>query len=146
MTEQEILDEARAIARRRMLRKGAVMNNPDKARDALERMLGHKPNECFAVLFLDQRHRVVAYRELFHGTINGTSVHPRVVAQAALAENAAAVILAHNHPSGVAEPSAADRSITRRLEQALNLFDIQVLDHVVVGWGETVSFRENGWL
>ena len=100
----------------------------------------------FACLYLDNRHRVIAFEELFHGTIDGTSVHPREVVRAALKHNAAALIFAHNHPSGVAEPSDADRRLTRRLQDALGLVDIRTLDHFVVGDGEVVSFAERGWL
>ena len=95
-------------------------------------------------MFLDNRHRLIAYEELFHGTIDGASVHPREVVKSALRYNAAAVILAHNHPSGVAEPSQADQRITKRLQDALTLVDIRVLDHFVVGDGEPVSFAERG--
>jgi DNA repair protein RadC len=100
----------------------------------------------FACLFLDNRHRVIEYRELFNGTIDGASVHPREVVRQALTANAAAVIFAHNHPSGVAEPSRADELLTRRLKEALALVDIRVLDHLVVGDGDAVSFAERGLL
>ena len=102
--------------------------------------------EVFACLYLDNRHRVLHFEELFRGTIDGASVHPREVVKAALHRNAAAVILAHNHPSGVAEPSAADRQITERLKSALQLVEIRVLDHLVVGDQDCVSFAERGWL
>ena len=108
--------------------------------------LRHQPHEVFAVLFLDTRHRVIAYEELFHGTIDGTSVHPRQVVKRALHHNAAALILAHNHPSGVAEPSRADESITLRLKEALALIDVRVIDHFVIGDGQSVSFAERGLL
>ena len=108
--------------------------------------LRHQPHEVFAVLFLDTRHRVIAYEELFHGTIDGTSVHPRQVVRRALHHNAAALILAHNHPSGVAEPSRADESITLRLKEALALIDVRVIDHFVIGDGQSVSFAERGLL
>lgn len=102
--------------------------------------------EVFACLWLDNQHRVIRFEELFRGTIDGASVYPREVVQAALRENAAAVIFAHNHPSGVAEPSEADRQITSRLQKALSLVEIRVLDHVVVGQGEVVSFAERCWI
>ena len=102
--------------------------------------------EVFAALFLDTRHRVICFEELFSGTIDGASVHPREVVRRALAHNAAAVILSHNHPSGVAEPSDADRRVTERLRDALSLVDVRVLDHIVVGDRETASFAERGWL
>ncbi|MEC9408776.1 MAG: DNA repair protein RadC [Pseudomonadota bacterium] len=112
----------------------------------LQAQLAHRPHEVFGLLLLDTRHRVLGFEELFRGTIDGASVYPREVVKTALAHNAAAVILAHNHPSGVAEPSAADRQLTRRLVEALGLVDIRVLDHVVIGHGEPVSFAERGLL
>lgn len=123
-----------------------VMSNPATTRRFLTARLRHLRHEVFACLFLDSQHRVIAFRELFRGTIDGASVYPREVVAEALAHNAAALILAHNHPSGVAEPSLADRQITRRLADALALLDIRVLDHVVIGDGETVSFAERGLL
>jgi DNA repair protein RadC len=98
------------------------------------------------VLFLDNRHRVIAVEDMFRGTIDGASVHPREVVKAALTHNAAAVILAHNHPSGIAEPSQSDELITRRLKDALSLVEIRVLDHLVIGAGTTESFAERGLL
>jgi len=98
------------------------------------------------VLFLDNRHRVISLDEMFNGTINGASVHPREIVKRALSHNAAAVILAHNHPSGVAEPSEADQHLTRKLSEALGLIDVRVLDHFVIGDGEAVSFAERGWI
>jgi DNA repair protein RadC len=100
----------------------------------------------FAVLLLDTRHRLIEYVELFRGTIDGASVHPREVVKLALARNAAAIILAHPHPSGIAEPSAADELITQRLKEALSLVDIRVLDHLVIAGGEAVSLCERGLL
>jgi DNA repair protein RadC len=102
------------------------------------------PHEVFTCLFLDNRHRVIAYDELFHGTINGATVHPREVVKRCLQYIAAALILAHNHPSGVAEPSQADIKLTQRLQDALNLIDVRVLDHVVIGDGESVALAEQG--
>ena len=102
------------------------------------------PHEVLACLFLDNRHRVIAYEELFHGTINGTTVHPREVVKRSLAQNAAALILAHNHPSGVAEPSQADINLTQRLQDALALIDVRVLDHIVIGDGECIALAERG--
>lgn len=112
----------------------------------LQQCLRAYPHEVFACLFLDNKHRMIAFKELFHGTIDGASVYPREVVKQALAHNAAAVIFAHNHPSGIAEPSQADQQITQRLQSALKLVDIRVLDHIVVGDGETVSFAETGRL
>ncbi len=123
-----------------------TLNSPAATRHFLKAHLRGRPQEVFAVLFLDNQHRVLAFEELFAGTLDSCSVHPREVVKRALALGAGAVILAHNHPSGVAEPSASDRSLTRRLADALALVDIRTLDHIVVGEGEAVSFAERGWL
>ncbi|MBI5041046.1 MAG: DNA repair protein RadC [Gammaproteobacteria bacterium] len=128
------------------LQRGDVLANPDTTRRFLQARLRGYPHEVFACLFLDNRHRVIEYEALFRGTVDGASVHPREVVKAALGHNAAAVILAHNHPSGIAEPSQADLHLTRRLREALGLVDIRVLDHVVIGDGEAVSFAERGLL
>ena len=112
--------------------------------DAFE--LRRHQQEVFACLFLDNRHRLIRFEELFRGTVNGASVHPREIAKRALHHNAAAVIIAHNHPSGVAEPSLADRTITRRIRDAMGLIDVRLMDHLVVGDGEIVSFAERGWI
>lgn len=125
---------------------GDLLTSPDLVRRYLSSQLRHRSQEVFAVLFLDNQHRLKAYEELFYGTIDGASVYPREVVKKALALNAAAVILAHNHPSGVAEPSQADRRITERLQQALDLVGVRVLDHMVVGDGEVISFAERGFL
>ena len=108
--------------------------------------LRSRPHEVFACLFLDNRHRVISFEEMFRGTIDGASVHPREVAKRALELNAAALIAAHNHPSGVAEPSRSDRAITNKLRDALALVEVRLLDHFVIGDGEVVSFAERGWL
>jgi len=128
------------------LARGDALTSPDDTRRYLTARLRGHANEVFACLFLDNRHRVISFEELFHGTINGASVHPRQVVRRALGHNAAALILAHNHPSGVAEPSQADLHLTRRLSEALALIDVRVLDHIVVGDGETVSLAERGLL
>ncbi|MBY4678922.1 RadC family protein [Marinobacterium arenosum] len=128
------------------LEKGAALESPDAVRHYLSARLRHQPREVFACLFLDNKHRVIAFDELFYGTINAASVYPREVVRRALSHNAAALILTHNHPSGVAEPSRADRQITDRLVTALDTVDIRVLDHMVIGDGEVVSFAERGWL
>lgn len=128
------------------LQRGDALANPDSTRRFLQARLRGYPHEVFACLFLDNRHRVIEYEALFRGTIDGASVHPREVVKAALTHNAAAVILAHNHPSGVAEPSQADLALTRRLREALGLVDIRVLDHLVIGDGAVVSFAERGLL
>jgi len=126
--------------------RGDVLANPEDARRYVTQRLRRQPREVFASLFLDNRHRVIVFEELFFGTLDGATVHPREVVRRGLAHNAAAVILAHNHPSGVAEPSRADELLTRRLKDALALVEIRVLDHLVVGDGEVVSFAERGLL
>ncbi|KAA1175602.1 JAB domain-containing protein [Marinobacter salinexigens] len=138
---------AMEMARRVMdepLRQGDPLRSPEDTRRFLTSRLGTYPHEVFAGLFLDNRHRVIQYRELFRGTIDGAAVYPREVVRQALEDNAAAVIFAHNHPSGVAEPSQADISLTKRLKEALSLVDIRVLDHMVVGHGEVISLAERG--
>jgi len=137
------------MARRHLgenLERGKPLSDPAATRAWLKARLRDIPHEVFACLYLDNRHRVIAFEELFRGTIDGASVHPREVVRAALKHNAAALIFAHNHPSGVAEPSDADRRLTQRLQEALGLVDIRVLDHFVVGDGEVASFAERGWL
>ena len=125
---------------------GDVLPSATETRRYLALRLKNRPHEIFACLFLDNHHRVIAFEELFRGTINATSIYPREVVKSALNYNAAAVIFAHNHPSGVAEPSAADLQITSQLKDALDLVDIRVLDHVIIGAGEDVSFAEQGLL
>lgn len=131
---------------RETLHRGDALSNPGDTHRFLVSTLRDYPYEVFACLFMDNRHRVICFEEMFRGTIDGASVHPREIVKQALAHNAAAVILAHNHPSGVAEPSSADKSLTRRLKDALTLVDIRVLDHIIIGDGETVSFAELGLL
>ena len=142
------LQAALEMARRHLgesLQRGVTMENPEVTCRWLTAHLRDRLREVFACLFLDSRHRLLHYAELFHGTIDGASVHPREVVRAALAHNAAAVIVAHNHPSGVAEPSQADVRITRRLREALALVEVRLLDHVVVG-DECVSLARRGLL
>ena len=127
-------------------RAGRPLSNPEATRNYLRLRLADYRNEVFGGVFLNNRHRIIAVRELFQGTIDGASIHPRVVVQQALETNAAAILLFHNHPSGVAEPSHADEAITRRLKDALALVDVRVLDHFVVSAGESVSFAERGLL
>jgi len=131
---------------REALQRGNVLANPSDTRNFLKARLRGYPYEVFSCLFLDNRHRVIEYEELFRGTIDGASVHPREVVRRAMHHNAAALILAHNHPSGVAEPSQADARITRRLKEALALVDVRLLDHFIVGDGEPTSFAERGLL
>ena len=139
---QAVLEMARRHLAENLTRPDAL-TSPQAARAYLQAQLRDREHEVFACLMLDNRHRVIAFRELFQGGIDGASVYPRVVVKQALADNAAAVILAHNHPSGVAEPSQSDIAITRRLKEALALVDIRVLDHLVIG-DEVVCFSERG--
>ena len=127
-------------------KKGRTLENPDQTKAYLRLRLAERPNEVFVCLFLDNKHRVIALEELFQGTIDGARVHPREVVRRAIQVNAAALIVARNHPSGVAEPSQADLRITQRLADALKLVDIRVLDHVVVATEGTVSFAERNLL
>lgn len=124
--------------------RGPVLQSPRDTRAHLVQMLAGRESEVFCLLTLDNRHRVIRWHEMFRGTIDGASVHPREVVKTALADNAAAVILAHNHPSGNAEPSRADELITHRLRDALALVDIRLLDHIIVAGNETVSLAERG--
>lgn len=140
---QTVLEMARRHLQEQLHRQD-TLENPEVTRRFLTSRLRHLPHEVFACLFLDNRHRVIAFEELFRGTIDGASVHPREVVRRVLHFNAAAVILAHNHPSGVPEPSRADIALTRRLTDALALVDVRVLDHFVVGEGGGVSFAERG--
>ncbi len=128
------------------LPRGPELTSPGATSRFLQARLRDLDHELFCALFLDNRHRVIRFQPLFRGTIDGASVHPRDVVKQALGLNAAAMILAHNHPSGVAEPSQADHLITRRLRDALALVDIRVLDHLVVGDGTCFSFAEQGFL
>ena len=144
-----VLTACMELARRHLaeeLRRGDAMLSPTDSAAYLKAKLRDYPYEVFAVLFLDTRHRPIAFEELFRGSIDGAAVYPREVVRRALAHNAAAIIVAHNHPSGVAEPSDADRMITRRLQDALGLIEVRVLDHLVIGDGDPVSMAERGWL
>ncbi|MDJ0956175.1 MAG: DNA repair protein RadC [Arenicellales bacterium] len=123
-----------------------ALTSPQAARAYLKAKLRDLPYEVFGCLYLDTRHRPIAFKELFRGTIDGASVYPREVVRTVLATNAAAVIVAHNHPSGVAEPSAADQALTQRLRSALALVDVRLVDHIVVGERDSVSFSERGLL
>ena len=143
--EEVILDAASSLYYRDLVR-GECLGSPKDAMAFVSYRLSRRECEYFAVLFLDNRHRIIAFEEMFRGTIDGASVHPREVVKAALGHNAAAVILAHNHPSGMAEPSGADRTLTQRLAEALKLVDVRVLDHFVVGGREIISFAERGWI
>jgi len=123
-----------------------VMENPQVTRHYLQSVLAHQEREVFMALFLDNQHRVLQAQKMFSGSIASVEVHPREIVREALKLNAAAVILAHNHPSGIAEPSRADREITGKVCQACALLNIRLLDHLVIGHGEYTSFAERGWL
>ena len=144
-TGEEILIAARQHVAARM-RRGATLSSPKAVKEYLTIRFGTRNYETFSIIHLDNRHRVVECQELFRGTIDGASVHPREVVKEALARNAAACILLHNHPSGVAEPSQADELITRRLKDALALVDIRVLDHLIVAGQHVISFAERNLL
>lgn len=128
------------------LERGSALTNPNETRLYLTAFLRDRPREAFLVLFLDNQHRVIEAEILFEGTIDSASVYPREVVKRALDHNAAAIILAHNHPSGISEPSQSDRRITDKICSAMQLVDIRVLDHFVVGDGEITSFAERGWM
>lgn len=137
------------LARRALneeVRRATVLDSPVRVREYLQLSLARLPHEVFVALFLDAQNRLIAHDELFRGTLTQTSVYPREVVKHALARNAGAVIFAHNHPSGVAEPSRADEVLTRSLREALTLVDVQVLDHIVVAGSASVSFAERGLL
>jgi len=142
---QAVLEMARRHFKE-ILQRGNALTSPDITRAYLSAHLRGYSYEVFACLFLDNQNRVIKLEELFRGTIDGASVYPREVAKQALHHNAAAVIFAHNHPSGIAEPSQSDQLITNKLKQALALFDIRVLDHFIIGDGAPYSFAEHGLL
>ncbi|EJL3951683.1 DNA repair protein RadC [Vibrio parahaemolyticus] len=144
VTADRVLDAAAEILAARGLR-GDQYCNPDATKIYLSCKLRHYEREVFAVMLLNNQHQLIAFEELFYGTIDAASVYPREVVKAALKANAAAVIFAHNHPSGDATPSHADKQITQRLKEALALVDIRVLDHIVVG-DSAISFAERGLL
>ncbi|EKC4779478.1 DNA repair protein RadC [Salmonella enterica] len=143
---RQTIREALTLLENQLREPGAAFTSTQAARDWLRLRMAGLEREEFMVLYLDNQHRLIAHETLFTGTINHTQVHPREVVKAGLKHNCAAVIVAHCHPSGLAEPSNADRQITERLRQALNLVDIRLLDHLVVGGMDIVSFAERGWL
>ncbi len=148
LDDDEIIQYACHVLEERMkyrVERDTKIISSEDAKTLVRLRLAEKVSEVFAVFFLDNRHRLIAYEELFQGTIDGASVHPREVVRAAMRHNAAALVLVHNHPTGVAEPSSADEAITRRLKAALALIDVRVIDHLVVG-DEVFSFAESGLL
>ncbi|PMO06237.1 hypothetical protein BCT19_09165 [Vibrio splendidus] len=140
----ELLERAAEALAAKYKREG-TFTNPTNVKEYLKLKLGAHDREVFAVMFLDNQHQLIRFEKLFFGTIDAASIYPREVLKAALNHNAAAVVFSHNHPSGIAEPSQADRRITQRLVDALKLVDIRVLDHIVVG-EDCVSFAEKGWV
>lgn len=142
--EKETVIELALTILARKHRRGSALTSPDATRSYLRLELGERHHELFGVLFLDNRHRIIAKEELFYGTVDGASVHPRVVVARALELGAAAVVFFHNHPSGVAEPSQSDLRITKRLKEVLDMVDVRVLDHLVVSTEESVSMAERG--
>lgn len=144
-TEDEIIAAARHALDVKIKRQGNL-TSPADSKAFVSLRLGDLPHEVFAVVFVDAQHRVIEFREMFRGTLTQTSVYPREVVKEALQLNAAAVILAHNHPSGVPEPSRADEQLTNTLKSTLALVDVRVLDHLVVAGGQVVSFAERGLL
>ncbi|AKU14345.1 MAG: DNA repair protein RadC [Lysobacter sp.] len=144
--EDWIIQQAITLLEKRVFKAGPSLGSPAAVRDYLRLKLVVEPNEVFAVVFLDSQHQVLAFEPLFRGSVDQTSVYPRVVVQRALALNASALILAHQHPSGVTEPSIADRALTERLKAALAMVDVRVVDHFIVGKGNPYSFAEAGLL
>ncbi|WP_416139227.1 RadC family protein [Halomonas sp. HK25] len=143
--DDRVIDAARLVVER-SVSKGVKLNTPNRVREFLWLKLAGYDHEVFGAIFLDTQHRVIEFSELFHGTLDSASVYPREVVKAALHHNAGAVIFTHNHPSGEPDPSDADRRITQRLQEALGLIEVRVLDHIVVGGSDSVSFAERGYL
>ncbi|WP_338495778.1 DNA repair protein RadC [Pseudomonas sp. WP18] len=144
--ENRVIDEALRILDRRLFTRGPGLTSPDVVASFLKLHLVQQEHEVFGVIFLDAKHRVLAFEVLFHGSIDGASVYPRQVVKRSMAHNAAGAIFVHNHPSGCTEPSQADRILTARLKEALALIEVRVLDHFIVGEGRPLSFAEYGWL
>ncbi|MBW3504965.1 MULTISPECIES: DNA repair protein RadC [unclassified Pseudomonas] len=142
---QAVLEMSRRHLAER-LRRDSALESPQAVRDYLKSLLRHEPHEVFGCLFLDSKHRMLAFEVLFRGSIDSASVYPRQVVKRALTHNAAAVIFCHNHPSGISEPSQADRTLTKRLIQALDLIEVRVLDHFIIGDGQPLSMVEHGWM
>ena len=141
-----IIRQAIALLEQRVFKAGPLLDQPQAVKDYLRLKLVAEPNEVFAIVFMNSQHRVLAYEPMFKGTVDQTSVYPRVLVQRALALNASAVILAHQHPSGMTVPSAADQALTDRLKAALAIVDVRVVDHFIVGKGTPYSFAESGLL
>ncbi|MBC3216990.1 DNA repair protein RadC [Serratia fonticola] len=144
--EQNIITQAIGLLERQLQARTVLLAQPDAVRSYLRLQLERQERELFMVMYLDNQHRLIECETLFTGTLGSVSVYPREIARQALTYNAASLILAHNHPSGMAEPSQADRSLTDKVIAALLLIDVRVLDHLVIGHGESVSFAERGWI
>ncbi len=142
---QAALELARRHLYQNLAQKPVIANSKD-TKEYLTAKLRHQQHEVFACLFLDAKHKIINYEELFSGTIDSSNIHPREVLKKTLSHNAAAVIFAHNHPSGNATPSDADRDVTQQLKKALEMIDVKVLDHIIVGDGNVTSFAEHGWV
>ncbi|MCY1243564.1 hypothetical protein D9M72_565830 [compost metagenome] len=143
------LQAAQEMSRRHLAERArhkSALESPHAVREYLKSMLRHEPHEVFGCLFLYSRHQVLSFETLFRGSIDNTSVHPREVVKRALANNAAALILCHNHPSSNTDPSQSDRVLTKRLQKALELIDVRVLDHFIIGDGDPLSMAEYGWM
>jgi len=143
-SDDEVIAKALSIIKRRLRKPGEAMTSPQSVKDYLTIKLAELEHEVFFTLWLDGQHRVIQFGSMFRGTMNQTSVYPREVVKEALRLNAGAVIFAHNHPSGMPEPSRADEMLTKTLQEALALVDVKVLDHIIVGGTDTVSFAERG--
>lgn len=145
-SEEDLLHVAEEILRQRMVRAGPTLEDPSQTQRFLRMALAGELREVFAVLHLDNRHQVIGFEKMFYGTIASCEVHPREVVRRCIHHNTAAIILAHNHPSGNPEPSGSDRVITQRLKEALALIDVRVLDHFVVSMDGTTSMALRGWV
>lgn len=144
LTEDQTIAKALQILSRRLRKPGKAFSAPTDVKDYLSLLLAERQHECFVVMFLDSQHRLIESEEMFRGTLAQTSVYPREIVKRALQHNARSVVLAHNHPSGVAEPSRADEFLTQTVKAALGMVDVRVLDHMVVGHEQVVSFAERG--
>lgn len=145
-TQDRTIQRALRIIEGRLQKTGVLIAGPSDAATYFVLRLAARKAECFAVMFLTVRHQLIEYREMFFGTIDGASVYPREVVRAVIETNAAAIVIAHNHPSGIAQPSDADRSITMRLQKALALIDVSILDHIIVAGTKTASMGQMGLL
>lgn len=144
--EEQLVQQALSVMERHLFQRGPCLEFPEAVRDYLRLNLAGENHEVFAVLFLDSRHRVLAFEQLFHGSINNVNVYPRRVLQRVLEHNSAAVILVHNHPSGDTTPSREDIHVTATLKNILTVIDVRLLDHFIVGCGDPYSFSEAGQL